>query len=511
MKEFASKQSVHCSKIVASYSCVQSAYEKCCELAISFDIDPPIADDYSGRIEPCLNRLICEKWWKRQFTRKQNVAVETVGRDLQQVHKWKGLYCSDFSVNRHRWQKKSNQDYLDSQSMVNELEQEFTLSELSSMSVSNPRIRRVELITRCKGFETVSKEFGHEAVFLTLTTPSRFHRMTKVKNPKTGEILKVIPNKNYQGLSPRDAHDYLVNLWACTNSKLKRENIRPYGFRVAEPHHDGTPHWHFLLFVEPSQVDELISIFERWSLKDSPTEKGATKHRLKVEKIKQGINPATGNEYSATGYLIKYICKNIDGFGVKNTEPMNSGYDWKSEDPIEIAERIEAWARTYRIRQFQQIGGPSVTVYRELRRLNTQKGFLEKIREAADAGDWATFVKIMGGPNVSRDRQLLKPAYAAPETLDKTTGEVTKVLRTQYGDDAKERVIGIILSGITILSRSHFWELKDTAKARSARQKIMHGIVDLCQEIQDQNRELELPMNVELLQRAQPSAFDLFQ
>ncbi|MBO1916561.1 replication endonuclease [Providencia rettgeri] len=40
-----------------------------------------------------------------------------------------------------------------------------------------------------------------------------------------------------------------------------RAGIRVFGFRVVEPHHDGTPHWHMLLFVRPEQVDELRDIF----------------------------------------------------------------------------------------------------------------------------------------------------------------------------------------------------------------------------------------------------------
>ena len=506
---FATRQSKHCLKIAARHDNIKKSYEMSRELAESFEIDAPKPEEYDNKIEPCINRLCCEKWWKRQLIKKQRTTVESIARELRQVHSKTQPYCSNISLKRHQQQKRNNREFLENQIAVNELNQEYTLAELSDLSVSNPTIRRMELITRCKGFELIAKEYNHEAIFFTLTTPSRFHRMNKITN--NGKEVKVIPNENYENLTPQDAQTYLRNLWGRIQAKLGRENIKPYGFRVAEPHHDATPHWHFLLFIEPEKVEQLVSIFECWALKDSPNEKGASEHRLKVEKIKSGINPKSGNEYSATGYLIKYICKNIDGHGVNNQETSVPGNDWSGKNPHDIAERIETWARTYRIRQFQQIGGPSVTVWRELRRLSEQEGLLEQIREAADAGDWATFVKIMGGPNTSRKDQKIRPAYALPENINRSTGEITPVTHTAYGDVARERVIGVLIAGITVLSRTHLWQIKENDKVRSARHKIMNGIVDLLEEINDQNMSSPILEQFSILQQAKPAALDLCQ
>lgn len=41
--------------------------------------------------------------------------------------------------------------------------------------------------------------------------------------------------------TPSITQKYLTGLWAKIGAKLHRENLRIYGFRVAEPHHDGTP------------------------------------------------------------------------------------------------------------------------------------------------------------------------------------------------------------------------------------------------------------------------------
>lgn len=511
VREFASSRAEFCLS-VASKLPEGKAFKQCSELAASYRLAPPDPANHSENITACLNRLCCEKWWKRNLMRLKKFSIESVSRDLKLVHNHATPYCSTISLREHQKQKLANRQYLESQLATNELGQEYSLAELSDLGVSNPAIRRLELITRIKGYEVLSQEMGHEGFFITLTAPSRFHRMTCIRN-KSGKVIKVIPNTKFDGSTPRDTQDYLRSTWAKIQAKFHREGIRPYGFRVAEPHHDGTPHWHFMLFVDSKRSEEMISIFKRWALLDSPDEKGAEKHRLDVVQMQNGINPETGQEYSATAYIIKYICKNIDGHGIDNEEQAANGKDWKGKNPHEIAERIEAWARTNRIRQFQPIGGPSVTVWRELRRLSEQEGVVEEIRQAADSGDWAAFVKAMGGPNASRKDQLARPTYALSEKLDIDTGEISQITHTRYGDEAKERVVGILIHGISILSRTHYWTIEENEKIINARQKIMSGIADILEEIRSQNTAHLYPpsMGGTYMQQAKPVALDLFQ
>jgi hypothetical protein len=507
--DFAQAKAQQCGRLIAMHHSQQDAHDQCLKVTGQYKITSPNPKDYSN-LEPILNRLSCHKWWKRKLSTIQNEIIEEVTRHLQLVHAHKSPYSSHLSIQRFTIKKKSNREFLESQLAINELDEKYSLAQLSDKSVSNPAIRRMELIVRCKGFETVAEHFQHEGIFITLTTPSRFHRMTKISNPKNQKLLKVIENKNYDTSSPKDAQDYLVNLWAKIQSKLSRENIKPYGFRVAEPHHDGTPHWHFLLFVPKEQKQHLKDIFTAWSLLDSPEEKGAQKYRIKIEDIKKGINPETGKAYSATGYIIKYICKNIDGHGVDNSKASNQN-DWSNTNAIESAINIEAWARDNRIRQFQQIGGPSVTTWRELRRLEAQEGTLERLRHAADSGDWASFVIEMGGPNVKRKDQTIRPVYAASQRLDTQTGEISAVTHTRYGDEAKDRVVGILITGITVLSRTHIWSINENETITKARQKIMNGIVEILDEIQTQNSANDSTVNTDLLQSTKSAALDLFQ
>jgi hypothetical protein len=387
-----------------------------------------------------LARLQCQYWWRRAIRKDHGRAVEGSAIRLGIVHKKAELYVSNESVSRRTQQRSRNRNMLESVQAVNELGQSYTLAELADLSVSNPVIRRGELMTRIAGFELVADEVGHVGEFYTFTCPSRMHP----RHYKTGKR-----NIKYDGTTPDKAQKYLSTIWARARAAIKRRGLNFYGFRVAEPQHDGTPHWHLLLFMPSENRKVIREICKKYCLQVDGTEKGASEHRFKAVAIdkKRG---------TAAGYIAKYIAKNIDGYGVDK--------DLFGNDPKASARRVDAWASTWGVRQFQQIGGPSVTVWRELRRLGSGEQFSGVLADAvkcADDGDWAGYIVAMGGANVPRGLHPIK--LAKKEAVDKETGDIRL---NRYGEPSTGGIFGIECGSVVVTTRVHEWKVEKMAGDR---------------------------------------------
>ncbi len=358
-------------------------------------------------------------WWRRRIYRQINMRLEHASISAGLVHRHKGRYVSDELKQRFRKQLDRNRRILEALTAENEQGQSYNMAELQDLSVSNPKLRRNELMCRMSGFETISNELGYVADFITITCPSRMHARLSVSGDE---------NPKYDGTTPKEAQKYLSKLFTRIRPALARKNVRYFGFRVVEPHHDGTPHWHLLLFMPSESRNELRKIFRKYALMDSPDEPGASERRCTFETI----DPKKG---TATGYIAKYISKNIDGYA------LNPGDEEK-------AFRVRAWASTWGIRQFQQLGGSPVTVWRELRRIRDPlSGELEDARCAADHGNWAGYVRIQGGPFTLRKKLRIR------------TQKMWNDLPGQYGEPLGNQIIGVTDGKITAISRNHKWKI----------------------------------------------------
>lgn len=384
-----------------------------------------------------IKRLQCARWWRRAYRKLHARTVEACAIGIGLVSRQAGLYASDESVRRRSAQNLRNAASLESVIAVNDHGQDYTLAELAAKGTANKSIRRVELLTRIAGFELIAKDCGHIGFMVTMTCPSRFHKKT------TRADGRVVDNPRFDGSTPDQAQRYLSKAWSRARAAADRRGLGWYGFRIAEPQHDGTPHWHCLLFM-PQMTLKCLDSAEvlRWVVRkyflwaDSPDEPGAAKHRVDFEAI-------DWSKGSAVGYVIKYVSKNIDGHGV--------GLDLFGNDAITSSQRVEAWASTWRTRQFQQIGGPPVGVWRELRRVHPDnmagEDAPEPLREAlsamniakvepgAQALAWKRYTAAQGGVGTRRADLRIQ--------LDKEqTGECGR-----YGEVMPARPVGVRACG----------------------------------------------------------------
>jgi hypothetical protein len=188
-----------------------------------------------------------------------------------------------------------------------------------------------------------------------------------------------------------------------------------------------------LLWAEPAQLDKLQAIMREHWLKDEGDEDGAQKHRVKFKPLESG---------GAAGYVAKYISKGIDDAGAVGKEGHRDEQDGKQVDAVGgNAKRVEAWASQHRIRQFQAIGQPPVTVWRELRRVSEPAAqsasmAVQEAREAVnrDGGRracWRRYMEAQGGAMTGRDYRI---AVAALE--ERREG--------RYGPFDALRVLGVV-------------------------------------------------------------------
>lgn len=224
-----------------------------------------------------------------------------------------GLSAHDLDMTKAKI--KSQSDFLDySYIQDNNTGQQFSLKDCIVSSNHSPKRYYGEIQNRINTLEREATNAGLTPVFLTITLPSEFHSMKTTRNGK------LIRNPKYNGIEPKEAVKILTKMFGKLRHDRSLKELtkkqRMY-YRVNEPHKDGTPHTHILLFIPKERIERVEKAFYRMFNSDA-------------NKFEKEIR-------SATSYIMKYINKTL---------PMSK------KELSQKDEYLNAWYIKHRINRF---------------------------------------------------------------------------------------------------------------------------------------------------------------
>lgn len=424
MRAWAKARAREVARIISSAPTEQLARQQINKLCDSLKIPRP----RSRRREDhrfALARALDPDWWKRTATRARIAINEAEQRELGLVHRLASPYVSEDWLQTFKRRRRASEIAAQDCLLINENGESLCLADVAEKSTSNPTKRRIELMVRCRGLEELAAELGHCAAFVTMSLPSKYHS----HHYRDGS-----PNRKHNGTTPREGWDQLQILWSRIRAALKRRGIVATGLRVGEPHHDGTPHWHFLFFGPRKELEAICEEVRRYSLFEDGDERGASERRVQIEWI-------DSDKGTATGYIAKYIAKGTDatclGDALLKDE---NGELQRSGSPDENAVRIQAWISALGVRQFQFFGTCSVGEYREARRIRepVDDAGIEAVRAAADQGDWAAFTTAQTQHQVRIVRK-------------------DEQRENKYGEPMQPPIQGLARDSAQVTTREHTW------------------------------------------------------
>ncbi|EHE8216935.1 replication endonuclease [Salmonella enterica] len=406
-------------------------YSMAAGIAEHFKADPPEWSRFTGKkltleqLKIAISKMLSVRFWSRHFRTFTRRWREHLYIAVGDVRRQRSVICSPQWVQHWLASRKRGREIMAETDLEDE-ETGETLPLLSAVdaSVSNNEKRRAEMLTRVKGLEELaaldhmSQDSDYVALFFTWTAPQQYHAWLE-----TGRR-----NRKWNGASPRETQRYFTRTFKNFSTALTRRDIHIFGMHVTESHHDGTPHWHGILFVRREQEATLRDVFEGYANAEN-----CSAHRpgKPPEQAQLMIKPVDKRMGSLTAYITKHICRNLEGCAPGGRDK-ETGRPW-----TELARHSAAWASLWGIKQFQFTGGPPVSVWRELRKLSDQKQAdsvspaFGELHHAARAGDWAEYTRLQGGLPAARKNLTMRTWYQAASEPDEC-GQYTAIIKGVY-------------------------------------------------------------------------------
>lgn len=254
--------------------------------------------------------------------------------------------------------------------------QSFKLSD--AMSKAGAR-RAAEIYAMTKGLEKYAERAGKTWAFFTLTAPPNMH-----PNPGMGK-------NTWDGTTPDEAHAWIKDARERAEARCRKAEIVISGARVVEPHKDGCPHEHLMVFADPAEMSVIEAEFRKQPEWES---EAGMKFVL------------SDGRATAASYLFKYVLKTISSVEVLSGERGS----------------VDAWRSTWGIRAFSFFGMPPLSLWRNLRALDEcpSEPLLAGLWRAAKRGDGMAFIGLAGGLNIkTKERPVVSRKESRVEEEEK--------------------------------------------------------------------------------------------
>ncbi len=398
--------------------------------------------------EVAYERIMNPRWWQRAVCRQMVPAREKMWRIL--APEWIEAVSPDARV-ESRDRDRANETWAKNYEAIR-IDNPGQVTGMPSPKQHHKR-QYAEILATAKGLGDLADAARMTPRLITVTVPEHMHPTTTAGT--AGRVRRA--NPGWDQSTPRDVMRWLTNRWQRLRSALNRRSIQTHWLRATEPHMDGTPHYHLVMWAEDQHWPEIQRLFRHYF------EAGAAASQARQKRGVQ-IKMVSGGTAGAVAYVTSYIAKGTDGIAGEEGE----------------AERMRAWRRTWNVRAFE-FSERKATLWRMLRATDLDPASRGKSAQAAArAGQFAAFLQAVkqGGITLHRETTpgLSIVGYAAPRTrvlgIVDGNGVISLKPRWKVQQKIRENNINNILE-----SKSVQLSQKNQGKARAALLKRKRAVL----------------------------------
>jgi Bacteriophage replication gene A protein (GPA) len=183
-------------------------------------------------------------WHRRRLRRQAGQTRQHLAAALGTVGRGGAAYADDYSVERKREVDESGRTWA-AERVLRSPNGENTVP-MSEIVKAGKNVSMIRLRTMTRGLDDYAVHHNLPAIFVTMTLPPAWH-----PNPAMGRAT-------WNGASPKQTDGEMQRTWQRFRARLAANKVRCLGFRVWEPHRDGCPHAHALLYVNNAEQIETV-------------------------------------------------------------------------------------------------------------------------------------------------------------------------------------------------------------------------------------------------------------